>query len=135
MNGRAFEGLVAALWQKQGYETYLTPASSDAGIDVIAIRGEEGALIQCKSSTTDTPLGWQAVRDVNGGYRIYADQFPAVSFVRIGLTNKRFNPSAKDRATKTGVILLEQPDLWKLLERYPLRMREIALKLAERPWQ
>lgn len=134
MNGRAFEGLIAALWHKQGYETFLTPPSSDAGVDVIAIRGTEGALIQCKSSTSDTPLGWQAVRDVNGGYRIYADQFPMVNFVRIGLTNKRFNSSAKDRAAKTGVVLLEQPDLWKLLERYPLGMREVALKLASRPW-
>jgi len=133
MKGQMFEALAAALWQKQGYETYLTPGSGDAGVDVVGIRGREGVLIQCKSSTSDVPLGWQAARDVKGGADIYADRHPTVKFTLIGLTNKRFNASAHTRSRKSGVILMGQADLWRLIEKYPLGMNEIKAKFAEAP--
>jgi HJR/Mrr/RecB family endonuclease len=129
MNGRAFEGLAAVLWRKQGFETQLTPAS-DAGVDVVGTRGNEGVLIQCKSSTRSQALGWEAVRDVNGGADIYADQRPMVRFKKIGLTNQRFNATAKARAKATGVILIEQAELWSLVEKYQVTQREVSLALG-----
>lgn len=128
MNGRALEGLAAVLWRKQGFNTQLTPPS-DAGVDVVGIRGNEGVLIQCKSSTRSRALGWEAVRDVKGGSDIYADQFPLVRFRKIGLTNQRFNATAKARAQATGVILIEQPELWALVEKHPISMQELSKAL------
>jgi Holliday junction resolvase len=129
MNGRAFEGLAAVLWRKQGFETQLTPAS-DAGVDVVGIRGDEGVLIQCKSSTRSRALGWEAVRDVQGGADIYADQHPMVRFKKVGLTNQRFNATAKARAKANRVLLIEQAELWSLVERYQVRQREISVALG-----
>ena len=131
MNGRAFEGLAAVLWRKQGFDTQLTPAS-DAGVDVVGVRGVEGVLIQCKSSTRSQPLGWEAVRDVNGGADIYADQYPMVKFKKIGLTNQRFNATAKARAKATGVVLIEQAELWSLIEKHQVAQREVSLAVGRR---
>jgi hypothetical protein len=95
----------------------------------VGIRGNEGVLIQCKSSTRSRALGWEAVRDVKGGSDIYADQFPLVRFRKIGLTNQRFNATAKARAQATGVILIEQPELWALVEKHPISMQELSKAL------
>lgn len=52
MEWRHFEGLAATLWNKQGYELcYCTPSSNDHGVDVFAISGDQGVLIQTKTSS------------------------------------------------------------------------------------
>jgi hypothetical protein len=127
-----FEALAAVLWQKQGYVCHLTP-QSDAGVDVVGIRGNVGVLIQCKtSSNADRSLGWEAVRDVAGGAAVYAEQFPTVRFVRIGITNQRFNARAHERARAVDVRLVEQTELRELIEKYPTRQLEVLSKLSER---
>lgn len=126
-----FEALAAALWQKQGYRCLLTQ-QSDAGVDVVGIRGQEGVLIQCKtSSATDRQLGWEAVRDVVGGTAIYAEKYPTVRFRRIGLTNQRFNSRAHERARANDVLLVEQAGIARLLEKFPLGRLDVLAKLAE----
>lgn len=126
-----FEGLTAVLWRKQGYRCFLT-RQSDAGVDVVGTRAGEGVLIQCKtSSNPERALGWEAVRDVAGGAAIYEEQFPTVRFVRIGVTNQRFNARTHERARATGVQLIEQTGLAQLLNEYPLGRLEVLSKLAE----
>lgn len=126
-----FEGLAAVLWQKQGYRCFLT-RQSDAGVDVVGTRAGEGVLIQCKtSSIVERALGWEAVRDVVGGAAIYEEQFPAVRFVRIGVTNQRFNARAHERARANGVKLVEQAGLAELINEFPLGRLEVLSKLAE----
>lgn len=126
-----FEALAAALWQKQGYRCQLTQ-QSDAGVDVVGIRGQEGVLIQCKtSSATDRQLGWEAVRDVVGGTAIYAEKYPTVRFQRIGLTNQRFNSRAHERARANDVLLVEQNGIARLLHEHPLGRLDVFAKLAE----
>jgi Holliday junction resolvase len=131
IKARTFEGLAAVLWQKQGYDTTLTPASGDAGVDVVGIRGQEGVLIQCKSSTLDTLSGWEAAKEVTAGAAFYANEYPGVAFKKIALTNRRFNARAKERAAKMGVVVIEQAELWRLIEQHPIGLREVAAKLAE----
>ncbi|WP_310461328.1 SNF2-related protein [Sphaerotilus sp.] len=54
MDGRYFEGLIAILWQKQGFGTcYCTPASGDNGVDVVAIGGVQGVLLQTKTNSRE----------------------------------------------------------------------------------
>jgi hypothetical protein len=126
-----FEALAAALWQKQGYRCSLTQ-HSDAGVDVVGIRGNEGVLIQCKSSSSsDRVLGWEAVRDVTGGTAIYGEQYPLVRFARIGVTNQRFNRRAHERARANGVRLIEQQDLAGLLAQFPIGRLDVLAKLSE----
>lgn len=128
-----FEAIVATLWQKQGYRCHLTQ-QSDAGVDVVGIRGTEGVLLQCKSSTsTGRELGWEAVRDVVGGTAIYAEQFPTVRFRRIGVTNQAFNGRAHDRARANGVDLIEQEQLARLIAEYPIGTLDVlAIRSAPR---
>ncbi len=126
-----FEALSAALWQKQGYRCQLTQ-QSDAGVDVVGIRGQEGILIQCKtSSSTDRQLGWEAVRDVVGGTAIYAEKYPAVRFRRIGMTNQHFNSRAHERARASNVQLIEQDGIARLLDEHPIGRLDVLAKLAE----
>jgi hypothetical protein len=63
MTGRYFEGLVAALWREQGNEwVTCTQYSGDHGVDVIAVSGGQGVLIQAKqSSSNGARLGWDVV--------------------------------------------------------------------------
>ena len=63
------QGHCALLWSKRGYpKTIKTPRSGDGGIDVVAIRGSEVVVIQCKSSSVEgRVIGWEAVKDVAGG--------------------------------------------------------------------
>lgn len=125
-----FEALAAALWQKQGYRCQLTQRS-DAGVDVVGTRGSEGVLIQCKTSANpDKKLGWEAVRDVAGGTDIYRERFPTVRFHRIGLTNQRFNERAQARAKASGVQLIDQTGLAKLIDEHPLGTLDVQAMLA-----
>lgn len=128
---RFFEAMAAALWHRQGYRCHLTQ-QSDAGVDVVGVRGSDGVLIQCKtSSRPDAQLGWEAVRDVVGGTAIYADQFPTVRFRRIGLTNQRFNERAHERARVNDVLLIDQAGLVGLIQTYPINRFDVLAKLSE----
>lgn len=95
----AFEAVCALLWSKAGYQkTKRTRKSGDGGVDVVAITGREGVLIQCKSSMIeDVELGWEAVKDVVAGAAAYSAQYPGVTFSLVAVTNKRFNGTARSR--------------------------------------
>ncbi len=127
MQWRYFEGLAAALWTKQGYSfCYCTPQSGDLGVDVVAISGGKGVLIQTKTSGQDgAKLGWETVKDVSTGAAHYQKQHPHVNFRKVGLTNQFFNPSAHQQAQLNGVELIDQNGLAQLLEQYPVKMLEI----------
>lgn len=127
MDGRTFEGLTAVLWRKKGYEQVLcTPSSHDNGIDVVAISGKNGVLIQTKSSSDgNRKLGWDAVKDVVTGEAFYKKRYPGVTFVKIGLTNQSFNHQAHENAKLNGVTLVEQPDLANLLNQHEVSMLDV----------
>jgi len=122
-----FEAITAALWQRQGFRTYLTQ-QSDAGVDVVGVRDGDGVLIQCKSSSNaDRQLGWEAVRDVVGGTAIYAEQFPAVRFRRLAVTNQTFNERAHERGRANGVELIEQNRLAQLIIEHPITTMDVLV--------
>ncbi len=124
---RYFEGLVAVLWSKQGFSPcYCTPSTKDQGVDVVAISGNVGVLIQAKtSSKKGIKLGWDVVKELAGGAAFYQRQHPAVIFHKVGITNQFFNSQAHDQANLNGIKLIEQPDLQKILQQYPVTMQEI----------
>jgi SNF2 family DNA or RNA helicase len=127
MEWRHFEGLAAALWSKRGFDTvYCTPASNDNGVDVVAIRGSYGELVQTKSSASDGRLlGWDAVNEVVAGEAFYLRRHPGVKFKKVGLTNQFFNAGAHEKASLNSVELLDQSNLSDLLSSHRVTMLEV----------
>lgn len=123
----AFEAFCALLWSKQGYSrTIKTPKTGDGGVDIVAINGNRGALIQCKSSGVEgKEMGWEAVKDVSAGSAAYAARYPGVEFQLVAATNRRFNQTAKLQASMLNVTLIEGSDLIELLSKYPTKRGEL----------
>lgn len=123
----AFEALCALLWSKRGYpRTIKTPRSGDGGVDVVAIKGAEGVVIQCKSSSVEgRELGWEAVKDVAAGVGAYAQRHPGVTFSMVAATNQRFNGTARQQAEILRVELVDGDDLESLLAKHPVKRGEL----------
>ena len=122
-----FEKLVAKLWRLQGYDQVKkTPRSGDGGIDVVAIRGTDGVLIQCKSSAQEgNALRWDAIKDVVTGANMYRHRHPGVQFKLVCITNQMFNAGAREQAEANNVKLVEREGLAHLLRRYPVTELDI----------
>lgn len=123
----AFEAFCALIWSKQGFSrTIKTPKSGDGGVDVVAIDGNRGALIQCKSSGVEgKEMGWDAIKDVSAGAAAYAARYPGVEFELIAATNRTFNQSARQQASLLNVRLIEGEDLIGLLSKHPTKRGEL----------
>lgn len=133
LDADAFEAFCAILWSKMGYrKTRRTPKSGDGGVDVVAISGKAGVLIQCKSSTVDGgELGWEAVKDVVAGAAGYAARFPDVRFSLAAVTNRRFNGMARAQAAVNHVELIDVDGLTERLIGKPVKRRELAFHIFE----
>lgn len=127
MEWRHFEGLAAALWSKMGYDiVYCTPGSSDNGVDVVAIRGDRGVLIQTKTSAAEErAMNWDTVKEVVAGEAYYCRRHPGVQFEKVGLTNQRFNSQAHENALLNNVRLLDKKDLAEMLDKYTTTMLDV----------
>ncbi len=131
MEGLAFEAFCALLWSKQGFQVHRTPVSGDGGVDVVAIRGDKGVLIQCKSTRRqDQALGWDAVKEVAAGAAAYQQRYPGVSFKRMALTNQSFNLAAQEQAKLLEVELWDKQQLLECMTQYPVQYREWVAALA-----
>ncbi|MCX4177368.1 MULTISPECIES: SNF2-related protein [Paraburkholderia] len=126
MGWQHFECLVGALWNKRGYDCYRTPGTNDNGVDVVAIDGNRGQLIQAKTSGIDgTKLGWDAVKEVVAGEAFYRRRHPNVSFEKVCVTNQFFNSQAQENANLNSVELLDQKHLGDLLRAHETTMLEV----------
>jgi len=133
MEWRHFEGLAAAIWSRRGFDTvYCTPPANDNGVDVVAIRGSYGELVQTKSSAADGRLlGWDAVNEVVAGEAFYRRRHPGVDFKKVGLTNQFFNSGAHEKASLNAVELLDQSHLTKLLAENRVTMLDVERLLYD----
>lgn len=126
MGWQHFECLVAVLWSKQGYDCYRTPGTNDNGVDIVALSGRKGQLVQAKTSGTDgAMLGWEAVKDVVTGEAFYQRRHPDIDFEKVCITNQFFNRQAKENAGLNSVKLLDQSDLSIMLEKSEITMLEV----------
>lgn len=123
----AFEAFCTLLWARLGFsKTYRTCRSGDGGVDVVAIKGNRGALLQCKTSTIDgTRLGWDAIKEVVAGTAAYAARHPQVEFQKIAITNQYFNDAARYQANLNDVELVERDHLEVLVSQYPVKQIEL----------
>jgi len=135
MGWQHFECLAGALWTKKGYDCYRTPGTNDNGVDVVALTGSAGELIQAKSSGTEgVALDWDAVKDVVTGEAIYQRRALGVRFNKVCITNQFFNRQAHDNAALNSVELLDQTHLAALLLEHEVTLLEVERMLFAE-WQ
>ena len=93
----------------------------------MALQGENGVLIQCKSSTIDKQeCGWEAVKEVVAGSAAYANRHTGVRFSLVAVTNRRFNGTARRQAQLNHVTLLDENDISQYLEIHPVTRAELT---------
>jgi len=135
MTWQHFECLAGALWSKRGYDCYRTPGTSDNGVDVVALLGAKGQLVQAKSSGNDgATLGWEAVKDVVTGEAFYRRRHPGVEFAKVCITNQFFNRQARENAALNDVELLDQTNLAAMLTEHAVTMLEVE-RILFTEWQ
>ena len=115
-----FEALVAALEERDGTRTLLTPNTGDGGIDVVAVQPQAIRLIQCKHTSGDTPLDASVIAEVVAAFDGYrARWLAALSLQRplrpVIVTNREFTRQAQRAATECGVEVITAKQLWPIL--------------------
>ncbi|MGQ0511535.1 MAG: SNF2-related protein [Betaproteobacteria bacterium] len=134
MDGDTFEVFCKLLWEKQGFSSRITrKRKGDGGVDVVALSGKSGVLIQCKhSGGADSEMGWDAIKEVVGGAAGYQAMHAGVKFSRLALTNRTFNANAREQANHNHVVLVEREKLGALLGGYPVLNTEFHDELSRR---
>ncbi|SMR67724.1 SNF2-related protein [Cupriavidus plantarum] len=124
MDGEAFEVFCCLLWNKQGFQATVTPkAGGDGGIDVVALRGRGGELLQCKSSKS-AEVGWDAIKEVTAGAARYQARFRGTQFRRLAVTNQAFTRAAVTQAEANQVLLVTRSRLEELIGAHPVSNHE-----------
>lgn len=103
MSPLEFEQFCASLLQSAGWQTKLTKASGDQGVDVIADKGSVRLAVQCKKYAS--PVGNAAVQEVIAGMQFVSAAYGAV------VTNSSFTPSAVELANVANIALLHHSEL------------------------
>ena len=101
-----YEQMVASLLRGRGWETRLTAATGDQGIDVIAEKAGVKLVIQCKLYSK--PVGNAAVQEAIAGRSFEQADHAAV------VSNIGFTRAAKQLASASNVFLLHHDQLGDL---------------------
>jgi HJR/Mrr/RecB family endonuclease len=129
LDGASFEYFCRLLWEKRGYVASVTAKRpGDGGIDVLALQGKEGELLQCKSSSS-AELGWDAVKEVSAGAARYQKTYSGTRFRRLCVTNRHFNAGAHEQAEANRVRLVEREELGIILAKHPVVTDELDEEL------
>ena len=116
MDPYEFEHFVADLWQRMGWETTVTTASADKGVDIIARKSspyEQLLLIQAKRYGPNTTVGSPDVQQ----YASLRQQFENVDKVLIVTTNG-YSRQAREIAEDLNVKLIDGDGLVELIDEY-----------------
>ena len=109
LSPEAFEQFVGDLWAREGWETDVTQARADRGIDVKATRGgmaQQTALIQAKRYRGDTKVEPADVREYAGVRQRERD-----ADMMILVTTGAATSGAREEATELNVELIEGDEL------------------------
>lgn len=110
-----FEKMVADLWELQGYETEVSQASNDMGVDVIAKKSDAMVdtrlAIQVKRYSEGNDVG----RDEVQQYHSMKVQDASIDGAVV-VTTSRFTKPAEEWAADHGMKLIDGDDLVELLQ-------------------
>ena len=101
-----YENMCAEILDENGWNTRITSASGDQGVDVFAEKDGESVVLQCKRYST--PVGNKAVQEAHAGKGFMGTTTAAV------VTNSSYTQSAKQLAASLGVLLLHHDELGNL---------------------
>lgn len=131
MDGFAFEVFCCLLWSKRGFQASLTQKrGGDGGVDVVALQGRTGELLQCKSSV-NAEVGWDAIKEVTTGAARYQARFAGTRLRRIAVTNQRFTTGAAEHANANHVELVTRSQLLDYMSEYPITNLEFDDALVQ----
>ncbi|MDO4976829.1 MAG: restriction endonuclease [Eubacteriales bacterium] len=110
MSGSEFESVVCELFKKMGYAAFVTKASGDQGVDVIAEKNgvKIGIQAKCYSNT----VGNSAIQEVVAGKKFYTCNRILV------VTNNYYTKSAIELAAANGVTLWNRDVLSEKMNAY-----------------
>ncbi|WP_336360307.1 restriction endonuclease [Haladaptatus sp. ZSTT2] len=127
-----FEHFVAELWKAQGWDTEVSQASNDMGVDITAWKFDglvdQKIVIQAKRYAEDNKIGRPAIQQ----YHSLKQQDSEVD-AAVVVTTSSYTSSAKDWANEHNVKLIDGDDLVNLVldqRRYDL-LDEYAPTLSE----
>lgn len=124
-----FEHFVADLWKQMGWDTTVSQAASDAGIDVLAEKSTpypQKKVIQAKRYGSDTTVGGPAIQQ----YASLRHQVPDADSV-IVVTTSRFTSAAKERAQELNVKLVDGDGLVEMID--DLEARDLVAEYLDIP--
>lgn len=113
MDPYEFEHFVADLWERMGWETTVSTASADKGVDVTAKKStpyEQQVLIQAKRYGPNTTVGSPDIQQ----YASLRHQYSGVDKVIIVTTNE-FTQQAREMATRLNVKCITGDELSQLI--------------------
>jgi hypothetical protein len=116
MDPYEFEHFVADLWKRMGWETTVSTASADKGVDITARKSrpyEQLLLIQAKRYGPNTTVGSPDVQQ----YASLRQQFENVDKVLIVTTNG-YSRQAREIADDLNVKLIDGDGLVELIDEY-----------------
>jgi len=116
MDPYEFEHFVAELWERMGWETTVSTASADKGIDITARKSipyDQLLLIQAKRYGPNTTVGSPDVQQ----YASLRQQFDSVDKVLIVTTNG-YSRQARETAADLNVKLIDGDGLVALINEY-----------------
>lgn len=88
LSGIKFEEELSALYEKNGFDVYLTPTTGDDGVDIILRKDGKKIIVQCKAHKN--PVGVEPARALYGALmHLKADN--AILASRSGFTSGVFN--------------------------------------------
>lgn len=114
IDGHRFEYFIADLWEKQGWETTVSQASNDGGIDVTAKKGDpvpQKHLIQAKRYGSNTTVGVREVREYSSLYN--RENVDAVIIVTTG----SFTSQAEKEADQLNIKLVDNFYLYSIIDK------------------
>lgn len=112
--GRDFEMYVGYSWEKEGFKidyTGIEKKLQDMGRDLLAHRGNEVYIIQCKYWSIDKTIHEKHLCQLYGTTVMYQIENPDKTVYSVFVTHTKLSQTAKTFAERLGIILYENVEL------------------------
>jgi restriction system protein len=128
-NGHEYERFCADLLSKSGWETRVTKASGDQGVDIIAHYNGLRGVFQCKFYSS--PVGNSAVQEV------VTAKIHEQADLAVVISTTTYTKSAEMLAGTTNTILIHHDDIpalkEKIADRIPALKEKVVNGIGQRP--
>jgi SNF2 family DNA or RNA helicase/HJR/Mrr/RecB family endonuclease len=127
-----FEALCSLIYQRKGYDTYLTVKSGDKGVDVVAGKDDKYTLIQCKKLSSKN-ITSSALREVFGAKNIYSGNLGVnIEKLVVISTAEDITQDTKEFAKINGIQVILKNELAKLLDDVKVYYSEVCIENKKR---